>query len=399
MTRRDPLAARDAQPVALASEGKPTTLLEYTQIRVNGGTQMRAALNEETASEYADALRGGATLPPVVVFHDGSDYWLGDGFHRVRAHFMAHGHTARIPAEVRSGTRRDAVLCAAGANADHGLRRTADDKRRAVETLLRDEEWQGWSDREIARRCHVSHPFVSKVRGEIEPAHTGNVTSMETERTFVHPKTGEPTTMRTANIGATKPAPPAATPSVVGKCRVCGRGLTDPASVGDACGPTCAAKLAAQSAAGDDPAWVDTRPNPADVANALVESDADGKPAAPPDLAAAGWALRTMTRATGAVGWWMHNAGGNKATNIVGSPGEAVRLAYDQQIDLANPVAVVEEIYNTRSTRIEQALSFWSIALGRLEDIGELTGRHTLALPARRAIEDVIAAYKENVAE
>ena len=55
MQRRDVLAARADQDVALASEGKQTTLLDYTQIRANGGTQMRAAVNEETAAEYAES--------------------------------------------------------------------------------------------------------------------------------------------------------------------------------------------------------------------------------------------------------------------------------------------------------------------------------------------------------
>lgn len=42
--------------------------------------------------------------------------------------------------------------------------RSAADKRRAVMTLLGDPESRQWSDREIARRCQVSQPFVSKLR-------------------------------------------------------------------------------------------------------------------------------------------------------------------------------------------------------------------------------------------
>ena len=100
----------------LSEPSSSVTKLRHTQIRTNGGTQMRDAINETTAGEYADELRRGTILPPVIVFHDGSDYWLGDGFHRVRAYFMAYGSDAQIPAEVRPGTRRDAILCAAGAN-------------------------------------------------------------------------------------------------------------------------------------------------------------------------------------------------------------------------------------------------------------------------------------------
>lgn len=177
----------------IASE-RTTTTLRHTQIRTNGGTQMRAGLNETTAAEYADELRRGAVLPPVIVFFDGSDYWLGDGFHRVRAHFMAGGSDAEIPCEVRPGTRRDAVLCAAQANASHGLRRTLDDKRRAVDTLLRDEEWGKWSDRKIAESCHVSHTFVAG-RRDLIPVVTGNVASDERTYTTRH---GTTTTMNVA---------------------------------------------------------------------------------------------------------------------------------------------------------------------------------------------------------
>ena len=46
-----------------------------------------------------------------------------------------------IAALVKAGTRRDAVLAAAGANAAHGLRRSAADKARAVDALLTDDEW------------------------------------------------------------------------------------------------------------------------------------------------------------------------------------------------------------------------------------------------------------------
>jgi hypothetical protein len=72
------------------------------------------------------------------VFYDGAEYWLADGFHRVHAAQKLRRLT--IAADVRQGTRRDAVLLSARANAEHGLRRTNEDKRRAVLTLLADPE-------------------------------------------------------------------------------------------------------------------------------------------------------------------------------------------------------------------------------------------------------------------
>jgi len=116
-------------------------------------------------NEYAEAMKAGSEFPPVVVFHDGETHWLADGYHRHAAATSAKAET--ITADVRQGALRDAVLYAAGANATHGLRRTNDDKRRAVETLLRDAEWSQWSDNEIARRCGVSQPFVSAQRRQV----------------------------------------------------------------------------------------------------------------------------------------------------------------------------------------------------------------------------------------
>lgn len=136
--------------------------LPLDRIRLDGGTQSRAAIHEPTVSEYAEALEGGAEFPPIEVCLDGSDYWPWDGFHRLLAHKRAG--KGKIRARVTTGSRRDAVLLSLGANASHGLRRTNDDKRRSVLAMLADAEWSSWSDREIARRCGVTHPFVAALR-------------------------------------------------------------------------------------------------------------------------------------------------------------------------------------------------------------------------------------------
>ena len=139
--------------------------IAVNKLRLDGGTQPRAELNFVVIAEYAEAMQNGAQFPPVVVFYDGAQYWLADGFHRVHAAKSAALEV--IPADIRQGTRRDAVLYSVGANAQHGLRRTNADKRRSVETLLRDEEWRKWSNEEIARRCAVDAKTVSKYRIEL----------------------------------------------------------------------------------------------------------------------------------------------------------------------------------------------------------------------------------------
>jgi hypothetical protein len=51
-------------------------------IRTDGGTQVRAQLSQSQVEEYASQMREGDEFPALDVFHDGSEYWLADGFHR-----------------------------------------------------------------------------------------------------------------------------------------------------------------------------------------------------------------------------------------------------------------------------------------------------------------------------
>ncbi len=146
-------------------------------IRLDGGTQMRAALDEAVIAAYAEEMAAGDEFPAVTVYYDGEVHWLADGFHRLMAR-KAQGYS-NIEAEIWEGSRRDAVLYAISANNRHGLRRTTADKRKAVEEMLRDGEWKTWSDRAIARRCGVTAPYVGKIRGEL----TVNIYSQTGETT------------------------------------------------------------------------------------------------------------------------------------------------------------------------------------------------------------------------
>lgn len=175
--------------------------LDLEKIRTDGGTQPRACIDEAVVEEYVEALENKAKFPPILVFYDGTNYWLVDGFHRYHAHVK--GDYENINAEIRQGTQRQAVLESVGVNASHGLRRTNEDKRRAVLTLLNDEEWVEWSNREIARRCKVSGAFVGNIKKEL----TINVYSEDndcpTQRTY-QTKHGTIATMNTTNLGRKK---------------------------------------------------------------------------------------------------------------------------------------------------------------------------------------------------
>jgi uncharacterized ParB-like nuclease family protein len=124
--------------------------------------QSRTEINEGTVSEYAEAILEGADFPPVLVCFDGINYYLTDGYHRLLAHKRAE--KVSILCNVVQGTLRDAVFHSTGVNTAHGMRRTYADKRKAVMTLLDDFEWEGMSNGQIAKHCHVSPTFVSDLR-------------------------------------------------------------------------------------------------------------------------------------------------------------------------------------------------------------------------------------------
>lgn len=140
--------------------------LNINNIIIDKGTQSRAAISEDTVTDYAEAMQAGDEFPPVITFFDGVDYYLADGFHRLHA-VKRLGKTS-IQADVRTGTLRDAILYSLGANRDHGLRRSNADKRKCVQTLLDDFEWGDLSVNEMARICGVSPQLVLAVKAEMD---------------------------------------------------------------------------------------------------------------------------------------------------------------------------------------------------------------------------------------
>lgn len=138
------------------------TTIDLTRVEL---VQSRAHISYDTVTEYAELMQEGVQFPPIEVTaaDDESTFYCWDGCHRVLAARKLDSDGG-IAANITDGDRRDAVLLAAGANATHGMRRTADDKRRAVQMLLDDPEWSKWSNREISRRCQVSEGLVRKMR-------------------------------------------------------------------------------------------------------------------------------------------------------------------------------------------------------------------------------------------
>lgn len=168
--------------------------LKLKDIRLDGGTQPRQFINQDVVNEYAEDMVETDNFPPMIVFNDGANYWLADGFHRYHANKKAG--FVEVNADVRSGTLREAILFSVGANASHGLRRTNDDKRKAVTTMLQDIEWGEWSDREIATQCMVSHVFVARVRKSLGLE--------KTEKKYIN-KHGQEAKMNTENRKPSEP--------------------------------------------------------------------------------------------------------------------------------------------------------------------------------------------------
>lgn len=125
----------------------------------------RDHIDKAAVEEYAAAMKEGAVFPDIEVFEDDGAYWLSDGRHRLEASKLAG--KSSIPAKVFKGSRRDAILHSLQANVGYGVRRSNEDKRKAVTILLNDDEWRKWNDSIIARQCNVSQDLVAAVRAEI----------------------------------------------------------------------------------------------------------------------------------------------------------------------------------------------------------------------------------------
>lgn len=172
--------------------------VNLADIRIDGGTQGRVSINTDTVMEYAEAMTGGQVLPPVLVFFDGAAYWLADGFHRL--HAQRKIGAVSIEAEVVTGTLLDAKLHAYAANQSHGLRRSNEDKRKAVLGMLAD--FGAWSDNKIAKHVGVHQTTVSAHRASLMES----ISDAPTERTYIT-KHGTEAVMNTAGIGRAAPVP------------------------------------------------------------------------------------------------------------------------------------------------------------------------------------------------
>jgi len=168
--------------------------LNILNIRTDGGTQPRLELDQAMVKDYAEKMRDGIVFPPIIVFHDGSEYWLADGFHRYFA--TKSNALTTIEAEVKQGTLRDAMLFAWSANNRHGKPPKPEDIRAIIRKMFEDEEWSKWSNVQIAKQLEVSISTVQRLRVAYQEEHKEQ---KKTTVTYVD-KHGNTTTMETSSI-------------------------------------------------------------------------------------------------------------------------------------------------------------------------------------------------------
>jgi hypothetical protein len=159
--------------------------LDLSAIRIDGQTQIRVSINAHIVDDYAERMLAGDIFPPVIVVHDGADYWLADGFHRY--HGAAKAKATSIRADVRKGTLDDALWLALAANKANGQRLTTADKQKACRLALA--KFASHSDRDIAAQIGVDHATVANHRKKLEA--TGKVKPTPT-RTGADGRTTQP---------------------------------------------------------------------------------------------------------------------------------------------------------------------------------------------------------------
>ena len=124
-------------------------------------TGIRYDTDFNVVDDYAERMVEGDKFPPIVVFREGDELHVADGFHRIAA--AEKNDFKDIEAEIHEGTRLDALWYALGANRQHGHRLSSRDKRCAILRAVK--EFPDKGNRAIADHIGVSESYVRKVIG------------------------------------------------------------------------------------------------------------------------------------------------------------------------------------------------------------------------------------------
>lgn len=136
--------------------------VNINDIRIDGGTQGRVVIDQQTVAKYVESMKEGDEFPKMLTVYDGSTHWLVDGFHRY--HAMKIIGIKQVEIEYKPGTLEEAQLMSFGMNARHGLPRSNEDKRKIVTAAIEHPLLIGKSNYEIAKVCGVSNHFVASIK-------------------------------------------------------------------------------------------------------------------------------------------------------------------------------------------------------------------------------------------
>ncbi len=144
--------------------------LQVRDIIADNTIDIRDRMDETTILEYIDIFD---RLPAITVFDTPEGYLLADGFHRLSAAERLGRN--EIEAEVKTGTRDDALEFAAYANATAPLKLTTEERRVGVRRLHR--LHPDWSPQRLGELMACSERVVNttlqaiEVRREAPTAH------------------------------------------------------------------------------------------------------------------------------------------------------------------------------------------------------------------------------------
>lgn len=146
-------------------------VLSLDRIRLDPKLHLRYELSQEYVDKYAQSMRYSDFFPPCVVFYDGQDFLMADGFHRY--HAMKRAGIDEMTVDARKGNWDDAFAFALRANHHHAPAPTDEDVRYAVTAALKHRP--DYSNQKTARLCRVTASFVQEVRQSFSDKAVGRV--------------------------------------------------------------------------------------------------------------------------------------------------------------------------------------------------------------------------------
>lgn len=157
-------------------------------------------IEQETVQAYVVAMANDSKFPPVIAFREDGHLWLADGFHRAQAATFLG--LAEIDADVREGTRTDAILYAAIANVKSGKQMNMAQKREGAERYF---EHASLSNPALARKFAVAESTIRNWRKSLEPPLSSQICEDKKVRTVT--RNGTTYEMDTSQIGMRKEKP------------------------------------------------------------------------------------------------------------------------------------------------------------------------------------------------